>query len=270
MLTDYSLPLRQKINFYLNDLKNPLSLIVNLIILSLIFLSLGIFITETYPLPQNLKNILHFLDFGILGLFTLEYLIRLWCAENRLKFIFSFFSLVDLIAIIPLFLGIVNLQFLRLLRWFRVLRILRFIQLESSIFKIKRKDSLIFVEVFLTLFSVIFIYSGLIYQVEHQANPHVFGDFFDAFYFTIVTMTTVGFGDVIPLSKQGHFITLLMILSGIVLIPWQIGTLTQQLLKFTQANDKTCPHCQLCRHDQDANFCKVCGTKLKITDASYD
>lgn len=258
--------LRQKLALYLNDLKNPISLWVNLIILGLIFLSLILFVLETYSLPPYLTRICYTLDLTILGLFTLEYGLRLWCAENRLKYIFSFFSIIDLLSILPLFLGFVNLKFLRILCWFRVLRVLRFAKFKANFFNLTSKDSLTFIEVFLTLFSFIFIYSGLIYQIEHTANPKVFNDFFDAFYFTIVTMTTVGFGDVIPLSEQGKLLTVFMILSGIILIPWQIGTLTQQILKFTRSTNKTCPHCNLFNHDYDANFCKICGTKLEIVD----
>ncbi|MGK7947001.1 MAG: ion transporter [Microcystaceae cyanobacterium] len=258
-----SLSLRQKLATYFNDLENPISIGVNLGILGLIFLSLVLFVAETYPLSPKFAQICAIADLIILGLFTLEYSLRVWCAENRLKFIFSFFAIIDLLSILPLFFGIVNLNFLRLIRWFRVLRIIRFAKLEASFLKLQSQDSLIFIEVFLTLFSVIFIYAGLIYQIEHLANPKVFNDFFDALYFTIVTMTTVGFGDVIPLSEQGRLLTVFMILSGIILIPWQIGTLTQQLLKLTRSISKYCPQCNLMNHDADANFCKICGTKLE-------
>jgi voltage-gated potassium channel len=264
MITDSSLSLRQKLAIYFNDFKNPISIGVNIGILGLIFCSLILFIAETYSLPSKIEQICSVADLIILALFTLEYGLRVWCAENRLKFIFSFFAIIDLLSVLPLLLGFVNLNFLRIIRWFRVLRILRFAKLEASFLQLKSKDSLIFIEVFLTLFSVIFIYAGLIYQIEHQANPKVFNDFFDALYFTIVTMTTVGFGDVIPLSEQGKLLTVFMILSGIVLIPWQIGTLTQQLLKFTQSTTKACPQCNLLKHDADANFCKICGTKLEF------
>ncbi len=84
-----------------------------------------------------------------------------------------------------------------------------------------------------------------------------------AFYFVIVTMTTVGYGDVTPLSETGRAMTLLMILTGILFIPWQLGELIKQAVKTANLVEKECPGCNLARHDSDAKFCKQCGTKLE-------
>ena len=130
------------------------------------------------------------------------------------------------------------------------------------LFKIKAADGIILTRISLILFSIVFCYSGLIYQLEHQANPQVFRNFFDALYFSIVTMTTVGFGDVIPLSSNGRILTIIMIVTGIVLIPWQISDLIKQLLKAASPVTKICSVCGLSLHDSDANFCKICGSKL--------
>ena len=110
--------------------------------------------------------------------------------------------------------------------------------------------------------TIIFVYSGLIYQVEHTVNPEAFQTFLDAIYFSVVTMTTVGFGDVTPLSEGGRLLTVLMILTGISLIPWQIGDLIKQLIKTANQANKVCLGCGLSSHDTDAKFCKICGTKL--------
>ena len=112
------------------------------------------------------------------------------------------------------------------------------------------------------LLSIIFVYSGLIYQVEHPVNSKSFKNFLDAIYFSVVTMTTVGFGDITPISETGRLLTLLMILTGILLIPWQVGDLIKQLINTTKQVDKVCSSCGLSVHDTDANFCKICGSKL--------
>jgi voltage-gated potassium channel len=112
------------------------------------------------------------------------------------------------------------------------------------------------------LFTIVFVYSGLIYQVEHRVNAEDFGTFLDAFYFSVVTMTTVGFGDVTPTSEAGRLMTVLMILTGIALIPWQLGDLIKQLLKTANQVEKACSGCSLPFHDADAQFCKICGSKL--------
>ncbi|EAM51320.1 ion transporter [Crocosphaera watsonii WH 8501] len=253
---------KEKISHYLDDFNSPIGVIVNLIILGFILLSSGIFVIETYPLYDTTLKVLGKIDGVILSLFTIEYLIRFWCAESKVKFIFSIFSFIDLLSILPLFVGFIDIRFIRILRWFRILRLLRLIKFETSLFKIKSEDGIILVRIFLIIFSLVFIYSGAIYQVEHYSNPEVFKTFFDALYFSVFTMTTVGFGDVIPLSEAGKILTVIMIFSGILLIPWQLSILTQKSLQNTQQGNQVCSHCGLKFHDRDANNCKICGTKL--------
>jgi voltage-gated potassium channel len=166
------------------------------------------------------------------------------------------------LAIAPLFLGFFDVRFFRIFRWFRLLRLIRFFRLEISILNLKAEDTIILSRIILTLFTIIFIYSGLIYQVEHSVNSAVFNNFLDALYFVIVTMTTVGFGDQIPISYPGKIVTLMMILTGIAVIPWQLGDLVRQFIKSTSQKEIDCTKCGLAFHDQDAQFCKRCGTTL--------
>ena len=256
------LSLRQKIGFYLKDTDTTIGLSLNLGILGLILLSSVIFVILTYPISQQLKANLEIADFIVLILFTLEYILRLFSAENPRKFLFSFFGIIDLIAIAPLFLGWTDIRFIRIFRWFRILRIVRFWKIEKKILGFKTEDSITFVRIFLTLFTLIFVYAGLIYQVEHQVNSDRLKNFFDAFYFVVVTMTTVGYGDVTPLSEAGRFMTVLMIFTGVLLIPWQLSELVAQVVKTSSFVEQECSSCGLSRHDPDALFCKICGTKL--------
>jgi voltage-gated potassium channel len=186
----------------------------------------------------------------------------LWCAENKVRFFFNLFSLIDLLAVLPFFIGIFNISFIRVFRWFRILRLIRFIEGRTIFGYVTTQDSAIFARILLTLFIIIFVYSGLIYQVEHPTNPQAFGTFLDAVYFSVATMTTVGFGDVTPHSESGRLLTVLMILTGIALIPWQLGDLVKQLVKTANQVQTTCVTCQLALHDADAQFCKRCGTRL--------
>ncbi len=268
---DESLPtLREKVAQSFEEVNTTVGVAINLTILTLTILSLVIFVVQTYPISPTARSILNELDFAVLILFTIEYILRFWSARSRLKFLFDFFSIIDLISILPLFLGGIDVRFFRILRWFRLLKLIRLTSSDLFAFKFKVKDQVIFIRIYLVLFSTVFIYSGLIYQVEHPNNPDLFDNFFDALYYSIVTMTTVGFGDITALTEAGRLLTVLMIITGITLIPWQIGDLVKQLLKTTNNSSKICIECGLSSHDSDAVYCKACGEKLKLLSSSLE
>jgi voltage-gated potassium channel len=254
--------LRQTIGFYLEDIETPIGKAINLSITGLVLLSSAIFVAETYSLPVEVRSLLNCLDKGILLIFSFEYLVRLWCTENRLKYIFSPYSAIDLLVVFPYFIGIFDLQFIRVFRWFRILRLIRFIEGRTIVGYVTSEDSAIFARILLTLFIIIFVFSGLIYQAEHPKNAQQFATFLDAVYFSVATMTTVGYGDVTPASEPGRFLTILMILTGIALIPWQLGDLIKRLVKTSNKVEMVCPGCNLGYHDADAQFCRRCGTEL--------
>ncbi|MBP5974003.1 ion transporter [Brasilonema sp. CT11] len=253
---------KEKTAFYLKDLETPVGKFVNLTIAGLVLFSSAIFVAQTYNISDDLRLILNFIDTFVLLIFIAEYLLRIWSEENKIKYFFSFYSFIDLIAILPYLLGGVDISFVRLLRWFRILRLIRFID-NKFLLGVSTEDSLVYTRILFTLFAIIFVYSGLIYQVEHPVNSQNFATFLDAFYFSIVTMTTVGFGDVTPISELGRFLTVLMILTGIALIPWQVGDLIKGLVKTANQVETICSGCGLSFHDTDAMFCKICGTKLR-------
>ena len=265
-LNSQKLSLRQKVAFYLEDTQTNLGLGIDLSILGLILLSSAIFVIQTYPINSQLRKSLGIVDLLILIIFTVEYILRLWSAEQPRQFLFSFFGFIDLLSVLPLLVGWIDIRFLRVFRWFRILRIVRFWKIEKRLLGLEAEDSIVFVRIFLTLFTLIFVYAGLIYQVEHQVNGDRLTNFFDAFYFVVVTMTTVGYGDVTPLSQAGRIMTVLMIFTGVLFIPWQLSELIGQVVKTSSLVEQKCSNCSLSRHDPDALFCKQCGTSLKADD----
>ncbi len=251
---------------YWGDQDTPESRWVNLWVALLVFCSATFFVVGTYPIPPEVRLWLEGVDRLILGLFVMEYLLRWAAAPQKLRYVVSLYSLIDLLAILPFFAGLTDIRFIRIFRWFRILRLLRLVEGKTLFGQVLSADSRILLRILFTLFAIVFVYSGLIYQVEHPVNPGAFATFLDAFYFSVVTMTKVGFGDLTPISELGRLLTVLMILTGVALIPWQIGELIKQLVKSGNSVPWACPGCGLSQHDGDAQFCKRCGTLLYPRD----
>ena len=179
------------------------------------------------------------------------------------------YSIVDFIAIVPtisllvlpLFGVTPNLGFIKVIRVIRVFRIFRFLRFTADpqfFFGSITSRLLNLIRLFLTILMIFFISSGLFFYVENPLNPNV-QTFGDAFYFTVVTLTTVGFGDITPLSEAGKWITVFMILSGIILIPWQISRIVKEWIYISTKKEVLCPGCGLRYHDENASHCKSCG-----------
>jgi len=259
----------QKISFYLDDLATPIGKLINIVIALLVFASAISFVAQTYEISEITRHRLNLLDDIILGIFVFEYFLRLICAEQKLKHLFSLYAIIDLVAILPFFFGASDVAFIRLLRWFRILRLIRLVE-SKSLFENKNEDIAILFKILFTLFAIVFVFSGLVYQIEHPSNPK-FHNFLDAFYFSIFTMTTVGYSDVMPKSDAGKLTTVLMVLTGIALIPVQLGELFKRLVQTANQSDRVneltkdcvCSNCGLSLHDADAQFCKICGTKIE-------
>ena len=254
--------LRENTRHVLDESDTSVGVAVNGAIALLILLSAALFAIQTYSLPAPVQTALKITDQVLLALFTLEYLIRLWSAERPLKFIFSLYGLIDLIAILPFIFGFVDTRFFRLIRWLRILRLARFFEKKIWFNRLSGSEGLIFARILFTLFSIIFIYSGAIYQAEHTVNSEDFATFLDAVYFAVVTMTTVGFGDITPVSEAGRGLTIAMILTGIALIPTQVGNFIQQFTKVQNSVRSACRDCGLLGHETDAQFCRRCGNEL--------
>ncbi|TVQ12022.1 MAG: zinc-ribbon domain-containing protein [Leptolyngbya sp. DLM2.Bin27] len=257
----HSPPLRERLRGHLNTTDTLAGQLINGAIVLLIFLSAVIFVAKTYPISPVLDAWLNALDWLIVVAFTLEYGLRLWVAQRPWRYALSLYGLIDLVALLPSWIGIFDIRFLRFFRSLRILRLVRIFDDRRWFGQVTSTDSLILIRILLTLGTIIFIYSGLIFQVEHPSNPENFGTFLDALYFAVVTVTTVGYGDVTPISAAGRGLTVMMILTGIVLIPTQISRLIRQFRKVSQT--QACPSCGLSLHDDDAQFCKRCGTPLE-------
>lgn len=260
---------RETIQFYLIDCKTPLGKLIDALIIILNLFICALFVIDTYPVSATTKALLWKAEVIIVLFFIMEYAARLYGAKSRLKQLVDVYSIIDLIAILPTLALLVlpvfgitpNFGFVKLIRIFRVFRIFRFLRFTADpefFFGSITVQLLKVVRLVLTIFIIFFISSGLFFYVEQDANTNV-QNFGDAFYFTVVALTTVGFGDITPQSDAGQWVTVLMILSGIILIPWQVSRVVKEWVHMASKEEITCPGCGLRYHDRDASHCKACG-----------
>jgi voltage-gated potassium channel len=252
---------KKELKKYFSMKETKKSLKMDYFILFLIFLSLFIFIALTYDLPLNVYKTLVFLDYIILILFTIEFIIRYFVSPNRNKFWKSKYIWIDFITIAPFWFGYTNLQFLRILRFFRLYRYSQKYLNVGHLLDSKKFQKLFTIKVIFTLLSIFVVSAGLIYDVEHKSNPNI-NNFSDAFYFTVSTATTVGFGDIVAVTELGRWAVILTIFTGIIMIPYYATILVKFVSLTSKKSRINCSACGLKYHESNSNFCKACGAKL--------
>ena len=223
--------IRERIHFYFEDIETPLGRAVDFFIIALVIAASVIFVFETYETPPFGREILERVETVIMSLFVVEYLLRLWVSDQRKRHFFSIYSLIDLLAILPFLFASFHLQILQVFRIFRILRLVRYFQATHLFARSTGEDIFLAVRLFFTFFCIVFISSGFLFYVEHALNGEEFKTFFDTLYFAIVALTTVGFGDIAPITQWGRVITIIMILSGVIFIPWQLSGLIKRLVR---------------------------------------
>jgi voltage-gated potassium channel len=260
---------RQTLHFYLIDCQTPLGKGIDIFIILLNVVVCVLFVLETYPISVHARRLLWNTEVIIVAFFIVEYVLRLYGAENRWRHIRNIYSVIDLMAILPtLFLmffpdpsrTILFVQIIRVFKVFRIFRFLRFMADPDFFFGHLTLYFLKVMRLAVTIFIIFFISSGVFFTVENGINDRI-NTFGDAFYYTVVTLTTVGFGDITPTSEAGRWVTVMMIISGIILIPWQAGQIVREWLR-SRKRDITCRTCGLRFHDIDASHCKACGSVI--------
>ncbi len=264
---------REGVEFYMIDFRTPLGRGIDIAIIFLNLLLVAIFVINTYSISISLKDLLWKLEILIVAIFIVEYLLRLYGAPNRLSYVRDTYSIIDLVAIMPTLIllalppsyfiyDIRVIQTIRVLAIFRIFRFLRFISQNHLLFGMISQGMINVARLVVSIIIIFFVYSGIFYFVESPVNPYV-QNFGDAFYFTVVAISTVGFGDIVPVSGAGRFVTVAMIISGIIIIPFQAARIFRAWL-MTEREKKVqiCPGCGLDRHDMDASYCKKCGVSL--------
>ena len=234
--------------------KDTISKITDIFLVSLIFFNILMVILETVEsLYLNYKTFFRNFELFSVTIFSIEYIGRLWsCVENksksenntkaRIKYIFSFSALIDAIAILPSLLAFlfptVDLRFVRALRIFRLLKFSRYSSSINTLLVVLWDQRKSFGAAFFILFIILIISSSGMYLVEKDIQPDKFGSIPQSMWWSIVTLTTVGYGDVYPLTSMGKFFGSIIIILGIGTVALPSGILASAFTEHTKRNQK--------------------------------
>lgn len=242
----------------------------DIVILVLIFLSVTLVMLESMT-SINIKyeSFFYILEWIFTLLFTIEYVLRVWSVNRPRKYIFSFYGIIDLLAILPSYIGIfiagsgslMVVRSLRLLRMFRIFKLDRFVNSGSLLYR-SIKESRYKITVFLfTVLMIMVIVGTLMYMIEGAQSG--FTSIPKSIYWAIVTMTTVGYGDISPQTGFGQFVASIVMILGYAIIAIPTGIISVGLINSSkQTTTQVCPSCMSDGHDIDAEYCKFCGSKL--------
>lgn len=209
---------------------------------SLILISLICFSIETLPdLSQKIIKILNIIEIITVIIFSIEYIFRIVFSEKKLKYIFSFYGIIDLIAILPFYLSRgIDLRSIRVFRLFRLTRTLKLVKYNKAIKKFHQAFILIKNELVIFLVATFFLlYTSAvgIYYFEHIVQPEQFGSVFHSLWWAVATLTTVGYGDVYPITIGGKIFTFIMLIIGLGIIAVPTGLIASALTKVLKQNE---------------------------------
>ncbi len=262
--------LKEKLYVIVFEADTPAGKVFDVGLLIIILISVLLVLFESVPsMRKEYAYSLLISEWVITGIFTIEYILRIWIVRKPWKYIFSFFGIIDFLAVIPIFIGLLIvgyqsllvIRILRLLRVFRILKLTRYSMAGRVLTKAIR-DSREKISVF--LFSVLLlvtIIGTLMYLIEGETSG--FSSIPQSIYWAIVTLTTVGYGDISPITPLGQFLASMVMIMGYAIIAVPTGIVTAEMIKPSEKqNTQVCPGCMHGEHDNDAIFCKKCGSVL--------
>ncbi len=248
--------------------------VFDVVLLWLIAGSVVVVMVESVPgIREQHGDLLHKLEWLFTILFTIEYAVRIWTVRVKRRYIFSFFGIVDLLSILPTYIDLffagsghfIIVRILRLLRMFRILKMAEHIGEANVLMNaLKASRSKIAVFVF-SVMAIVCILGTLMYLIEDAAGNEGFSNIPQAVYWGIVTITTVGYGDVAPMTLVGKMLASVMMLTGFAIIAVPTGIVTAELnreIREVRMDSRKCQECGVQGHDPKARFCKMCGREL--------
>ena len=251
--------------------ESPAGKAFDILLIIAILTSVAVVIADSMPaLHQQFGLLFGQIEGGFTVFFSIEYCVRIWCSPNPRAYITSGFGIVDLLAVIPTYIALfiptaaplLILRVLRILRIFRVLRLLPYIRESTILLEALRRSSRKIFVFFSMMIVITTIFGCLLYVVE--GPEHGFDTIPDSIYWAIVTVTTVGYGDLVPMTAFGRAIAALGMLTGYAIIAVPTGIITAELTQEIkrQRDLRSCSQCNRSGHDSDAEHCKYCGALL--------
>jgi voltage-gated potassium channel len=239
-------------------------------LLIIIVVSVLLVLLESVPaIRKDHQETLVLLEWIITVIFTIEYIVRIIVVRKPWKYITSFYGVIDFLSVIPTYLGLLIVGYqsllvirvLRLLRVFRIFKLTRYSTagrtLVRAIWSSREKISVF-------LFSVVLLVTvvgTLMYLIEGETSG--FTSIPQSIYWGIVTLTTVGYGDISPVTPLGKFLASIVMITGYAIIAVPTGIVTAEMINLSgKQNTQVCPNCLHDSHDDDADFCKKCGSEL--------
>ena len=242
------------------------------LLISIVFSIVLVMLSSVNHIEKDYHNLLIYSEWILTVFFTIEYILRLIISPKPLKYAKSFYGVIDLLSVIPTYFALfitgghafMVLRSLRLLRMFRIFKLSRYVHGASVIGK-ALKASLPKISVFLFgVVMIVIVVGSFMYMIEGEENG--FTSIPRSIYWAIVTLTTVGYGDISPQTDLGQLISSLVMIIGYSIIAVPTGIISGEMYATTKKNKKystqVCPSCMSEDHDPDAIFCKTCGTKL--------
>lgn len=264
-------PWQQKLHEVIFEADTPAGKRFDIALIITILVSvLVVMLDSVAAIREEYGELLYILEWSFTLLFTVEYVLRLISIGRPILYARSFFGIVDLLAILPTYISILFpvsryllvIRLLRVLRVFRILKFVRFVgeaqMLQNALFASRRK-----IAVFLfSLLSVVVILGSLIYVVEGDRGG--FTSIPTSIYWAVVTLTTVGYGDITPVTGFGRLIAACVMILGYSMLAVPTGIITAEIVRESQRQISTqaCLNCSLEGHDTDAEYCKHCGSAL--------
>ncbi len=262
---------QSKIHEFIFEADTPAGRMFDIVLIIAIMLSvIAVMLDSVKAINIHYGEALYAIEWFFTILFTIEYLLRLMSVGKPLKYATSFFGLIDLFAFLPTYFSLLFpgsqyflvIRLLRVLRIFRVLKLVRFLKEARFLLQALRASSRKILIFFFTVLTLVVIFGSLMYVIENETDG--FTSIPKSIYWAIVTLTTVGYGDISPKTPIGQSLAAIIMILGYSIIAVPTGIVTVEIAQQykEQVSTQCCPQCSAEGHDHDAKHCKYCGSKL--------